>query len=206
MRKVYIVGTDGSVRRVFNQNGWQIVNTIEEAEFICLTGGADINPEIYGQSSHRTTSYLPARDAFEIDAYKYARGLGKKVLGICRGAQLMNALEGGDMYQHVNGHAGNTHYLWDLESEEEHTVNSIHHQMMIPAPNGDVIAISRGVSERREKMVGDKLHADYGEHDDPEVIMFKDGDKYFGLGFQGHPEYGHPETTAYFFELIKRYL
>lgn len=206
MHKVHIVGYDGSVYRVFAENGWTICKNMEDADFICLTGGADINPEIYGQFAHRTTSFIPHRDVFEISAYKKARELGKKVLGICRGAQLMNALEGGDMYQHVNNHYDH-HRFVDLVTGEERITNSIHHQMMIPASNGEVIAVARGHSDRREKMNGAMLHADYGVHDDPEVIMFKDSsESYFGLGFQGHPEYGHPPTTQYFFQLIDRYL
>jgi len=224
-KSVYIVGTDWSVREVFLENGWEVVGSMEAADYVCLTGGADINPDLYGQVPHRTTHWNANRDAHEVEQYRKARGLGKKILGICRGAQLMNALEGGDMYQHVNRHHGH-HQLRDLETNEVKTVNSIHHQMMIPAENTFVVAIARGQSDQRELIVegvdgNPVVRADLGVHDDPEVVIFYDIEESgredypegvsidkvkFGLGFQGHPEYGHPETTAYFFELIERYL
>jgi gamma-glutamyl-gamma-aminobutyrate hydrolase PuuD len=214
IKKVYIVGTDYSVRETFRERpDWEIVDAIENCNFICLTGGADINPALYGQAPHKTTRWYEGRDAYEVEAYRTARRLGKKVLGICRGAQLMNALEGGDMYQHVNHHHGH-HKIHDLRTNEYKTINSIHHQMMIPAENAEVVAVASGQSDQRELMVegvdgNPVVRAELGVHDDPEVLIFYDcdtGGKYhFGLGFQGHPEYGHPETTAYFFELIERY-
>ena len=222
IKKVHIVGTDHSVWTTFyERNDWKVVDEIEDCDFICLTGGADINPALYGQVPHKTTRWYEGRDAYEVEAYRTARRLGKMVLGICRGAQLMNALEGGDMYQHVNHHHGH-HKVYDFDTKEYKTVNSIHHQMMIPAKNAEVVAIARGQSDQRELMgegVDGNLvvRADLGVHDDPEVLVFFVEEEipagggsfdriYFGLGFQGHPEYGHPETTAYFFELIERYL
>jgi gamma-glutamyl-gamma-aminobutyrate hydrolase PuuD len=214
MKVVYIVGTDYSVVNTFVHRGWIVVEEMELAEYVCFTGGADINPSLYGQTPHKTTRFLPNRDAFEVAEYRKARRLGKKILGICRGAQLMNALEGGSMFQHVNHHHGH-HKIYDFDTKEYKTVNSIHHQMMMPAGNAIVVAIARGQSDQRELMVegvdgNPVVSADLGVHDDPEVLIFYDcdtgGKYYFGLGFQGHPEYGHPETTAYFFELIERYL
>lgn len=213
-KSVYIIGFDSCVYEVFHENNWEVVEKMEDADYVCLTGGSDINPALYGQVPHRTTRWLPHRDAMEVEQYHKARRLGKKILGICRGAQLMNALEGGDMYQHVNHHHGH-HKLVDRDTGEEKTVNSIHHQMMIPAENTIVVAIASGQSDQRELMAegvdgSPVVRADLGVHDDPEVVVFYDcdtgGKYYFGLGFQGHPEYGHPETTAYFFELIDRYL
>lgn len=211
-KTVYVVGPDYNVREVFHENGWNVVEEMEDADFICLTGGSDINPDLYGQVPHKTTHWIPHRDAYEVESYREARQLGKKVLGICRGAQLMNALEGGSMYQHVNHHHGH-HQAKDLFTGEWKTVNSIHHQMMIPCDNSFVVAVATGQSTQRELMVerGDShvIQAHVGQHDDPEVVIFYDpkGDNLnFGLGFQGHPEYGHPETTEYFFQLIERYL
>lgn len=210
MKTVYVIGPDFSVREVFHENGWEVVKQMEDADYVCLTGGSDINPELYGQVPHRTTHWIPHRDAYEVDEYHKARGLGKKILGICRGAQLMNALNGGSMYQHVNNHYGH-HLLRDLVTGEVREVNSIHHQMMIPCKNSTVIAVSTGHSDQRELMVErDGKHyvqADLGVHDDPEVLIFHNEDgSNFGLGFQGHPEYGHEGATEYFFQLIERYL
>ena len=126
------------------------------------------------------------------------------------------------MFQHVNHHHGH-HCIKDLHTGKTFFVNSIHHQMMIPCANSTIIATARGQSDQRELMIDDedsidgaKVRVDLGIHDDPEALIFYDQEvdpqygrvsfKNFGLGLQGHPEYGHAETTDYFFELIERYL
>ena len=67
---------------------------------LVLSGGVDVDPATYGHAL-RDPRWAgdPLRDAFEIALYRAAARLGRPILGICRGAQLINAAEGGTLWQ-----------------------------------------------------------------------------------------------------------
>jgi len=67
-----------------------------------LAGGNDLEPKLYGQEpSHHTTDYSARRDSSEVLLATWALADKKPILGICRGMQLVNALQGGTLYQHI---------------------------------------------------------------------------------------------------------
>lgn len=75
---------------------------VAELDGLILTGGEDIDPLRYGaqRGSHTGPANTP-RDTFESSLYVAARAAGLPVLGICRGAQLINAVHGGTLHQHL---------------------------------------------------------------------------------------------------------
>lgn len=69
---------------------------------LLLTGGEDVDPSSYGRARREVCGPSdPLRDAFEIAALQACRVLGKPVLGICRGMQLMTVAMGGTLYQNL---------------------------------------------------------------------------------------------------------
>lgn len=75
---------------------------------LLLTGGADLDPSIYGATADGATDLEPERDALERAAWDAAETRALPVLGICRGFQAMNAFAGGRLVQHVEGHLGSS--------------------------------------------------------------------------------------------------
>lgn len=79
-------------------------------EGLLLAGGADVDPSLYGRPvGSRTTVVHPGRDAWEIHLLEAAMPIGIPVLGVCRGAQVLNIAAGGSLVQHlpdVVGHDG----------------------------------------------------------------------------------------------------
>lgn len=65
-----------------------------------FTGGMDIAPARYGEeASERCDETQPLRDALEFAVLREVLPTGKPLLGICRGAQLLNVALGGTLYQ-----------------------------------------------------------------------------------------------------------
>ncbi len=83
---------------------------VDGLDGLIITGGKDIDPATYGHAPHPATEE-PARDrdAWEFALLAAAMRRGVPVLGICRGAQVLNVALGGTLHQHlpdVIGHSG----------------------------------------------------------------------------------------------------
>ena len=129
MNKAFIVlGNRFGEKQVLQAYGFSVAETMGEADFVVFTGGEDINPSLYGEAVHRSVYFNNRRDEAEIRAYEQAVVLKKPMLGICRGAQLLNVMVGGSLYQDVNHHSGG-HSITNDEGENFLTT-SVHHQMM----------------------------------------------------------------------------
>ncbi|BBX44063.1 gamma-glutamyl-gamma-aminobutyrate hydrolase family protein [Mycobacterium cookii] len=83
---------------------------VDGLDGLLITGGNDVDPAVYGQAAHPDTD-KPGRqrDAWEFALLDAALERGLPVLGICRGAQVLNVARGGTLHQHlpdVIGHSG----------------------------------------------------------------------------------------------------
>ena len=80
----------------------------------CITGGRDVDPGAYGQQRHPATDEPVEdnrlRDAFEFALFRGAVRRGMPVLGICRGAQVVNVAMGGTLHQHLPDVLGHTRH------------------------------------------------------------------------------------------------
>ncbi|WP_341994577.1 gamma-glutamyl-gamma-aminobutyrate hydrolase family protein [Microbacterium sp. LWH7-1.2] len=69
---------------------------------LILTGGLDVQPELYGAERHPLTDAArPDRDAWELALFRGAEERRLPVLAICRGLQLVNVARGGTLHQHL---------------------------------------------------------------------------------------------------------
>lgn len=103
---------------------------------LLLTGGGDVDPRLYDQRPHGDVyGVSETRDLVETYALEAARARRAPVLGICRGAQIINVEAGGSLRQHVRGHRGTQHRV-DTEAGSvaraaagaRPRVVSLHHQ------------------------------------------------------------------------------
>lgn len=143
---------------------------------LLLSGGADINPALYGQERiSESDAADDARDALEIRLLREALAADIPVLAICRGLQLFNVACGGTLVQHLAstdvhrqkpgeaepGKHPAAHRIWvapntrlaEIIGAGGHDVNSRHHQAVESKGKGlNVSAISEdGVIEALEK-------------------------------------------------------
>ncbi len=75
---------------------------------VVVTGGHDIDPVLYAAEPEVEPRYDAQRDQFESDVIDDALARDLPMLGICRGAQLMNVRLGGTLVQDLNAHRQHT--------------------------------------------------------------------------------------------------
>lgn len=197
--KVYIVGGDRLIENMFRARGWEMAQDLNDAELVCFTGGADVSPYLYGEKNFASNTNKN-RDDLESLVYKDCVELDLPMVGICRGGQFLNVMNGGRMYQHVEGHAiGGTHPIMDYSSGREIKVTSTHHQMMIPNyDTAEVVAIAN-LGGIKQKWDGVQVVTERNDLD-TEVVWYENTKS---LCFQPHPEYGVKSCEEYFFDLLK---
>ena len=179
---------------VFDYDVTSDLDAVSSVDYVCFLGGADIDPRLYGEEPHSTTYYNRKRDFLEVSLWGECREYDKPTIGICRGAQLLHALNGGKLWQDVQGHAGGNHLCYDTETGESFESSSVHHQMLrIPAnPRFHLKAVSRSRLSTTYETYGVAVTEDVPE---VEAAYYLDTKCFLT---QGHPEIGPPEYVKWF--------
>jgi len=207
VRRVFIIDSNAQYVSMFEEhNDYTVVGAYDEADLIQFTGGSDVTPSYYGEKAHPTTYNNPARDEEESIIFRQAFLRNTPIAGICRGGQFLHVMNGGKMYQNVDGHCRD-HKVLDIQTDRMYTVSSVHHQMMRDAYVEDgsvskVLAVAENVSGYKECMEGGMVvrkQAKFHSYD-LEAIFYP---LTRSLCFQPHPEFSGVEECR---ELYFRYL
>ncbi|MBE3596486.1 MAG: gamma-glutamyl-gamma-aminobutyrate hydrolase family protein [Hydrogenibacillus sp.] len=93
---------------------------------LMLTGGDDIDPWYFGEAPHPALGEVtPERDAFEVAAVHLAVARGMPLLGICRGAQVINVALGGDLYQDLTAQYGRLLIQHQQRAPRDHPAHAV---------------------------------------------------------------------------------
>lgn len=198
--RVHVVGGESDViyaRMFLQQGGFAMAGDIKSSDIVVFRGGGDIDPALYKENQLlKCRGVSKERDEIEIDAYTEALCEGKFLVGICRGAQLLNVMNGGKLWQDVDGH-NKTHQAIIVKTGKSIEVSSSHHQMMRMASGAELIASARVSTERIAHGFEES-----GILCDPEVVWYE---ATRSLCFQPHPEWGtyYKATQELFFDSIR---
>jgi putative glutamine amidotransferase len=89
-----------------------IDQVMDRLDGLLLLPGPDVDPALYAASPHPLSRGInPARDEAELSLLAAALEADIPVLGICRGAQLLNILRGGTLHQHLPDILGHDRHL-----------------------------------------------------------------------------------------------
>lgn len=176
---------------------------LQPGDTLIIWGGADISPSLYNKkkSKHTWAEEFPShRDAVEWALMQRAKELGCPIIGVCRGGQMLCALAGGFLIQHVNNHGG-AHKVITIDGTTVIT-NSIHHQMMYPWNVKHVMLAS--IKEQRSNVHLD-VDTDIQIPEEPECVYFPEVK---GLAIQWHPEMMQvsSDATQFVFNKYKEYV
>lgn len=166
---------------------------------ILLSGGADVDPALYGQAPHpRLGRVVRERDDFELALCREALRRDLPILAICRGQQVLNVATGGTLIQDipsvVEGAVDHDPPVerWDavhdvgllqgsrlraILGRDSLAVNSFHHQA-VDALGAGLVASAHSVADRVVEGV-------------------EDPGRRFALGVQWHPEAFWREPRAF---------
>jgi len=155
MSKLKIACTNYSYGQDFEKSFNQRIDYIRLKEdvghydLIIFPGGEDVTPELYGERNTRSgNNYM--RDMIEIKLLEEAVALNKKIIGVCRGNQFINAMLGGKLNQDLDIKHKMEHEITIVKSHpvidfyKDKLVTSTHHQaVLIPGDNFEVLAIHK---------------------------------------------------------------
>jgi putative glutamine amidotransferase len=138
---------DGLVRRT----ALDVDDYAQSLDGLILQGGADLDPALYSAAAHPELGAVDRqRDLYEMALFRAFAAVGKPVLGVCRGMQLINVACGGSLHQDLQacGITSRPHFVASAYDQHEHAlhiqadswfsqlhggvteawINSIHHQ------------------------------------------------------------------------------
>ena len=182
---------------------------IYKCDGFILTGGVDVHPDFYNGKpvyNNSPATFQLERDVFEEKIYRYSQERKLPVLGICRGMQLINVLEGGKLIQDLDN--GNERHkkeasdkehnvvaeegtlLYEIANSSVGHVNSAHHQAIDPGALGNNLIVN-AYDDDEERII--------------EGLEFKDRSaRAFMLCVQWHPERMKDKEANPFSENIKQ--
>jgi putative glutamine amidotransferase len=167
---------------------------VGEIQGLVLTGGGDVDPALYGEERHPLTEDAePGRDEFEIDLARRAMDADLPLLGICRGAQVLNVAAGGTLVQDVPSaiETDLPHSLTEPKHEIAHDVavrpgSRLHHALGAAVNAASVCR----VNSRHHQSVGRLGQSLQPAATAPDGVIeaIEASDADFCIGVQWHPE------------------
>lgn len=164
---------------------------------VIIGGGDDVNPSHYGLTGDAGARYDQQRDALELEIVACAFKCELPILGICRGAQLMNIALGGNLHQDLRPLREKTpnrntifpvklalfepsSQLGAIVGHDSIRVNSLHNQAVkdIAEPMRQAATdlddfVQAIENPQRDFMIGVQWHPEYMPYSAPQRKLFR---------------------------------
>lgn len=170
-------------------------DTLEEIlarlDGLLFAGGVDVHPSEYGEGVEPYCGdIMRERDVVELPLIRRALELGKPLLGICRGIQMLNVAAGGSLYQDIPaqlaGSLQHSHRPGDPYNRRVHSID-IEPDSALARALGTTHAQVNSLHHQSVKDIAPGLRVVARAPDG--VVEAIEANKGFALGVQFHPEW-----------------
>jgi putative glutamine amidotransferase len=173
--------------------------TLDSVDGLIFSGGADIDPDLYGQEPHPETSGVhPERDRGELALLEGALARDLPVLAICRGSQVLNIARGGDLVQHLPEVVGDEKHKHTPGTFGDHDV-TLEDGTRLASLLGDRAPV-KSHHHQGFGRIGEGLRV-AAHAEDGTIEAVEATDRRFAFGVLWHPEAG--EDMKLFAELVR---
>lgn len=164
-----------------SSSSWEYIDPFDyarELDALILQGGTDVGVDLI-------------RDRYELELIKAFHGLGKPVLGVCRGHQLLNVFFGGTLISDIATRFPNasTHVSPELYEKLYHPIELVNDGILKSIYGEEsrrhVVSIHHQAIDR----LGDGLQIEAVSQDDGIIEAVSLKNDAFVLGVQWHPEF-----------------
>ena len=191
----------------------QAVSALKSVDGIVVTGGEDINPDLYGDEHspllEDNTEYRDIRDTSDYNLIQVAVQTDEPMLAICRGMQMLNVVCGGGLIQDLPTYLGKDDSYrvhrnkpdWARHDITVTDTDSLLYSIVGGTSLADVASWHHQVANPQRVGQGLTVVA-YGPDEVIEALEYQAND--FTLGVQFHPEADALDHDAYmdFFEAL----
>ena len=189
---------DGSTRRT--GSGVTVDDYACELDALVLMGGSDVCPETYGE-----TALQPAwngdrvRDVYEISLLRAFVAASKPVLGLCRGAQVINVAMGGTLYQDIPTQRPDAlrHRMQALYDRNCHATSLVPGTGLAKLYPRATLVKTNSVHHQAVKELGRDLDVEAWSEPDRIVEALRWRGPSYVFGVQWHPEFHPPGDTTF---------
>lgn len=189
------VDKDGLIHR----SNIRLSDYAKHLDGLVLQGGSDIAPESYGEQPLKSEwAGDRVRDIYEMELMHEFVEADKPVLGICRGAQMINVAFGGTLYQDINAQVPDT-----FAHRNADTYDKNYHEVIIQPDTGlarlypgTLRAKVNSIHHQSIKTLGRDLVVEAWSESDRMVEAMRWQGRGYVFGVQWHPEFLHPSDQT----------
>jgi len=171
-----------------------------ELDALVLMGGSDVCPETYGEKALRPEwNGDRIRDDYEIGLLRAFMQEHKPVLGVCRGAQVINVAMGGTLYQDIATQLPRAlnHRDWTIYAGNCHATSIVPGSALARLYPGTPLVKTNSIHHQAVKDLGRDLVVEAWSEPDRIVEALR----YTGPGYvaavQWHPEFHAPDDPSF---------
>ena len=183
----------GAEARVLDPAADALPAALAGCDGVLLTGGVDVDPDRYHQPRHDSVEIDANRDAYEFELTRAALDRDLPMLGICRGAQVLNVVAGGSLVQDLPSArpSATVHQIVEPKNAVAHDVTVQPHTCLARLLSGRLDALQRVAVNSRHHQSVDAVAPGFvvsATAPDGVVEAIERPGATFCVGVQWHPE------------------